>query len=439
MDAFTIKVVTDLLGVVIEVVGLHYFLQCFLGRPHLNVWQESLLYIGLLATFWSISAFVSEDYLRSLSYVIAILTAMFFYPGKMSRKGIVAVFYIAFLVLIEIAVYSFFVLYKGMVFDTGIDQLGNYIIGTAVSKFILVILVRGSLALKDNIIDEKIQLPMYWFFPLMIMPVISLIVLYLLSAMAFKIGEVDYFGLYLLATVLMIAANLAVFYLFDQLLASEIYKRRAIIVEQHLRQQTEYYTAMTDKNRFIQGMYHDMKNILLSLAGYLQDNDVAQALERIKAYGIELQKSQVVWTKNAVLDTVIETKVKQAEKVNCQIEVSTALPSLLTCNCMDLGVILANGLDNAIEAAQQLLDPDKRIIKLKLYMQNDFVVLQIENPVKEKVQLDHKNIKSTKADPRLHGLGLENMQQLAARNNGELIWQAKETSFLVTAMIKQTE
>lgn len=343
MNALTIKLLTDLFGVIIEVLALRYFLQGFLGKTKLNAWQEGMLYANLMLAFWLISAFVSEDYLRTLGYGITIIMAMLFYPGKMSRKGIIAVFYLAFLVLIEIAVYSFFVLYKGMIFDTGLDHLENYIIGSVVSKFILILLVRGAVAFKDNVIDEKIQLPLHWFFPLMIMPVISLIVLYLLSAMALKICEVDYFGLYLLAIILMIAANLAVFYLFDQLLESENYKRRVMIVEQYLQQQTQYYTAMADKNRYIRGMYHDMKNILLSLAGYLQNNDVNKALERIKKYGIELQKSQFVWTRDPVLDTVIETKLKQAENAQCQIEVSTAVPHLLKCNSMDLGVTVGKG------------------------------------------------------------------------------------------------
>ena len=436
MDAFAIKLLTDLFGVVIEVLALRYFLQGFLGKTTLNGCQEGSLYASLMIAFWSISTFVPEDYLRTLGYGAAIIIAMLFYPGRMSRKGIVAIFYLAFLVLIEIAVYSFFVLYKGMIFDTGLDHLENYIIGSTVSKFILILLVRGSLTFKDNVIDEKIKLPMHWFFPLMIMPVISLIVLYLLSAMALKICEVDYFALYLLAIILMIAANLAVFYLFDQLLESENYKRRAMIAEQYLHQQTEYYTAMTDKNRYIRGMYHDMKNILLSLSGYLQNNDVPKALERIEEYGIELRKSQLVWTRDPVLDTVIETKLKQAEDVLCQIEVSAALPQTLECNSMDLGVILANGLDNAIEAAQQLIDPQKRKIKLKLSVQNNFVVMQIKNAVKEKVQIDHQHIKSTKENPELHGLGLENMRQLAERNEGELFWESNDDSFILTVMIK---
>ena len=46
---------------------------------------------------------------------------------------------------------------------------------------------------------------------------------------------------------------------------------------------------------------------------------------------------------------------------------------------MDLCSIFGNALDNAIESAEKLEDPEKRQIKVYVYAQNQFVIIRFEN------------------------------------------------------------
>lgn len=437
MDAVMIKLLIDLFGVVAEVFVLRYLLRGFLGKPQLNIWQEALLYGSLGIAFLLISTFGLKGYIRTFGYGMAVVAVLLFYPGKKQHKILLGLFYLVFLVLIESAVHSFFVLVYGEVFDTGIDQLGNYVVGCTVSKFLSILLMRIAVAFKEDVMDERTQLPKFWFLLFLIMPTVSILVLYLLLVMALKLNEVQYFGLYLLAIVLILTANLAVFHLFGKLLISESYKERVIIVEQQLQQQTAYYTAMTEKNRYIQGLFHDMKNILLSLTGYLRQNDVAQALEKIGQYGVTLQSSQQDWTNDLVLDTVIETKAELAQKKACKLHVTAALPVPLGCDSMALGVVLANGLDNAIEAVQQIKQPDQRWIRLKLGVQNGFVVVKLQNPTEQPMKISNQKIPTSKVNQELHGLGLENMRRLALEHGGDLFLQAEDALFTLTVQKKE--
>lgn len=102
-------------------------------------------------------------------------------------------------------------------------------------------------------------------------------------------------------------------------------------------------------------------------------------------------------------------------------------------------MVLANGLDNAIEAVQQIKQPDQRWIRLKLGVQNGFVVVKLQNPTEQPVKISNQKIPTSKVNQELHGLGLENMRRLALEHGGDLFLQAEDALFTLTVTMQQNE
>ena len=71
-------------------------------------------------------------------------------------------------------------------------------------------------------------------------------------------------------------------------------------------------------------------------------------------------------------------QVKEREKGIQLLAYADAAP-LDFVNAMDLCSIFGNALDNAIESAEKLEDPEKRQIKVYVYAQNQFVIIRFEN------------------------------------------------------------
>lgn len=83
----------------------------------------------------------------------------------------------------------------------------------------------------------------------------------------------------------------------------------------------------------------------------------------------------------------------------------------------DLAVILSNGLDNAIEAAQQVTE-QAPFISVTVDAKDGFVKVRISNNAVAAPVIADGKIVTTKLDKLLHGFGLESIRQLAQKYDG---------------------
>ena len=82
---------------------------------------------------------------------------------------------------------------------------------------------------------------------------------------------------------------------------------------------------------------------------------------------------------------------------------------------MDLTILIANLLDNAIEACAAL-PAEKRKIQLILEQEMGFLIIHITNPFAELAPLPHHKYGSTK--PGHMGVGLSNVRQTVEKYHG---------------------
>ena len=87
---------------------------------------------------------------------------------------------------------------------------------------------------------------------------------------------------------------------------------------------------------------------------------------------------------------------------------------------MELGVLLGNLLDNAIEAAEKITDsPMPSCIHVQIRALMDRIWICVDNPTVEKSG-PVSNLSSTKQDKEHHGYGLQSVQSIAEKYDGSL-------------------
>ena len=97
-------------------------------------------------------------------------------------------------------------------------------------------------------------------------------------------------------------------------------------------------------------------------------------------------------------------------------------------NAMDLCSIFGNALDNAIESAEKLEDPEKRQIKVYVYAQNQFVIIRFEN-FYDGLPL------TTKKNQSLHGYGIRNIRENARKYGGNVNIRAEDGCFQLLVLL----
>lgn len=114
-------------------------------------------------------------------------------------------------------------------------------------------------------------------------------------------------------------------------------------------------------------------------------------------------------------------------------------------SAFDIGIILNNLLDNAIEACEKL-EQEQRYINLTLKKKNHFLLIEVENSFDGKVIWEDGGIvpMTTKQSdlPDIlmeHGIGLKNVKDVADHYLGDMDIKIKNDVFKVTVMLQQKE
>lgn len=196
----------------------------------------------------------------------------------------------------------------------------------------------------------------------------------------------------------------------------------------------EKYKAIQEIYSSNAKLYHDMNNHLDVLYQLLDNESLEKAKEYIKEIGQPIKKlSKTVWTGEEVVDAVIKSKVEVMKEKEIDFEINADFPENTNIAQHDICTILANLLDNAIEATYKL-EKDRRV-SLALRSINQFLILKITNTC---IRNDGKsNIipETTKENKKIHGWGLPSVKDTVEKYNGTMECIHEGNEFTVSVMI----
>lgn len=264
---------------------------------------------------------------------------------------------------------------------------------------------------------------------------------YSLSFVVSFFGDSNRVLLYTLAIVTILLAALIPVFIFSSRVG-QYYRERTIYQENYMQEElahfTQYKLAQEETARF----RHDIRNNLLCLNELLQSDDT----EKAKAYLRDLlDVSDTLRAKfvsgDEMLDCIIGVKAGIMEEKQIRFQLDGVLAGGLQWKPVDVCVVFANALDNAIEACTQL-PPEDRSIDMRIKSTSLFWLVSITNPVKDAVdteKLFQKNSGYTsKADAGHHGIGTYNMKNTVENYGGMLKADCREGLFTLEIAIDKS-
>lgn len=157
-------------------------------------------------------------------------------------------------------------------------------------------------------------------------------------------------------------------------------------------------------------------------------NDLEGSLER--------EASSKLYTDNAVVNTLLSRCYDSARERQTEIDIFVEdRLNLDFIQDVDKISMFGNLLDNAVEAAAQCAEGNRKI-HIKIFMGNKhFLIFRIENTWVKKLRTEGGKLLSTKKDSRNHGLGIGISRELAQKYGGSLELEEQGEWFIVTLMI----
>lgn len=222
----------------------------------------------------------------------------------------------------------------------------------------------------------------------------------------------------------------ACYFIISTVLIVNIIKTHMEKVDMDMRQDS--YNRLQEYTNQIENMYsslrsfkHDYSNIMLSMSGYIEANDMDGLREYFDKEILPISKritkntahmNQLINIKNTELKSIISAKLLYAIELNIHvsIEVTDEIASI-PMDTLDLCRIIGIFLDNAIEATLETEHPALRFALINLETEYIFI---ISNTFLEKgipyAALSKPNV-STKGANR--GIGLYNAHEIIAKYN----------------------
>ena len=238
------------------------------------------------------------------------------------------------------------------------------------------------------------------------------------------------------------------FRIYQNIAALQEERAEKIVLENQITQMQSSMVEMEHLYDGIRSVKHDMKNHMTVLQNLIQkrysgeDEEIRQYFEGM--YQSVEQLDSRVHTGNAVSDAVVGSKFHYAAKKVKGIKLDAKgfmLSDAVTIKAYDMGIILNNGLDNAIEACMRMREkqPDaEAYITIRSFRAKNMYFIEIENSFDGTALFDKDNgfPISTKEDKEVHGIGLKNIRKCAVKYGGDMDCIVKGNRFTLSVMVK---
>lgn len=223
---------------------------------------------------------------------------------------------------------------------------------------------------------------------------------------------------YALVIILALFAGVIVFLLIKESEA-QYFQKKNTISEYYLESQKQHYESLSESNREIRKIKHDMKNHIYCLSELYESSKYDELGEYLKDMGAAMQHTELTtFVGHEIADAIISEKKSKAAEKNIVLSAEGTMYGVEMA-AIDICTIFSNILDNAIEATEKL--PEKnRQINLKVGRNKNYLLISECNPVDKAPNIQDNSIATTKKSKANHGFGITNVREAAAKYDGDV-------------------
>ena len=189
----------------------------------------------------------------------------------------------------------------------------------------------------------------------------------------------------------------------------------------------------------IRGLKHEMRGHLTNIKGLAQSGEyasledyIAKMDESMSGFELTLQ------TGNPVTDVIVNDIRRRSLDLGIRFQVEFHYPEPGAYDAFDVGIILQNLLQNAVEACEKVGEGE-RFIVLTGKRKGRFFLIEVKNAFMGEVVFGQDGLPVTtkQEDAPMHGIGLANVRREAEKYMGELELKAVQQEFSAAVLLQE--
>lgn len=276
--------------------------------------------------------------------------------------------------------------------------------------------------------NTKQDYPISYYMVMILAPILnSCTVMMLKSYFDAVSGVIDYIGTF------SFVSELLLYYMLWQMTSEYISRIQLQLINQQNDYQKQHMKELNTIVNEYHHLRHDTKNHFACMDRLLSQNKY----DALKEYFYSLSKEiyaldNQIETGNEIVNQVINIKYATAHKYQIPMDIQIILPERIALPDHLLCSLVANLLDNAIEASRKIKNPQ---IIIEMKMVKDYLSLTIRNKIDSSMQDTVLTIRTTKADKKQHGLGRQIIDDIVRSHNGISTKEIREGWYIASVML----
>lgn len=364
------------------------------NRGHINIWETML------------------------NVLIILMVAVFRYQSKGRIKYFLFLLFFSVWSLLE--EFVFFIMQ-----NINMEPESRSLVGVIVSVIIMIILVYTFSLLYQK--KHRDFVPGKIYFVLLLMPLGSIYI----AINEFYMQGSTVSSMTVVSILLLI--NIIIFELYSRLNKVYMREKEKAVYEQRIDIVTE---NMQEQKIMMEKFFrekHNLVNELIVLKKDAEEDDKEAVIKNIdkimkNCYSIET----ICSCGNSTIDALINYKHAIAKEYGIEFQLNIFVPEEVPIDEYDMGVILGNALDNAIEAVKECKSAEK-YIEIFIGVKRNALIINIKNPYEHELERsENGKLISTKSDKENHGYGMKSIKEIARQNGGEVMIECQDNIFSLT-------
>lgn len=243
----------------------------------------------------------------------------------------------------------------------------------------------------------------------------------------------------LLLVMLSLAAYGTVFYSLRRLTAMHALETEHLQNQHERTLLSQAAATMTERLQLMDKVAHEQSlvshdrrhfnNIILEL---LQQGEIEEAITCLHRQNEIKTHPDTIYCENKAVNAVVSYYLDMAEQKGLLTNVRLAIPAQLPFDSLELALVVANLLENAIQGVSLLPEERRGLIKLSCH-QVGRLLLEISNPCMETVTLGPDGFPYSVQEG--HGIGTKSIAAFAAKHDAELLYRILDGQFSVRLLI----
>lgn len=419
-----------------EVICCKIFFESFCYAPmKQKKWQKLLWILLLILVFYvcglTLSSWIIVKQIIAIS--VAAIIMHFYFKISLKKSAVLAMLYQGLLILVDYIAYagnSSIISHQGVVYNEYALEGNLVVVFSKVILFMCIFLVKKQFGKTKTEMLSDAEWIRFLFFPFFtIITIVAMLIKF-----QYTENQSQANTLYSIAFGIVVM-NVFVFYLINDILIREAKLNEKEILELKVQNQIEMYRSISENFDIQKRKSHEFKNQILCIESLLNNQEYDEASQYVNKISKSFtNEKNVINTNHVIINAILNTKYQEAINKHIVFVFRVNDLSKIRMEDEDLVVLLANLLNNAIEACEKY--EEKKIIKFKFMIEDEMIILSVKNTYNQILLYDNDEIKTSKTVmPDEHGVGIKNVIRIVEKYEGEYVVQNKEKEFYFSIII----